>query len=156
MKYIRVSVVLDPSMLDIPTNMMMIMKGIASEDASLMVFAYALMMEINTTKMRTVEMITLNSKTYVPTSYMAMVKSSPMIFGKDSMSPIKLDAALAKAVMDSAMILPKAFSLRFVGVVNRVAMVPRSFSPAIDSLAMLKEAVNRKVMSKNGTNIVTD
>lgn len=38
-KYILVSAVLDPSILEIPTNMMMIMSGMAKDEASLMVFA---------------------------------------------------------------------------------------------------------------------
>lgn len=63
MKYILVSDVDVPNILEIPTNMMIIIKGIAREEASLMVFAYALMIEINTMKISTVEMMTLKSNT---------------------------------------------------------------------------------------------
>ena len=50
--------------------------------------------------------------------------------------PKKLDIPLSRANSERLSTLPKANSLRFSGVTNKVAMVPLSFSPAIDGGAI--------------------
>lgn len=63
MKYMIISDELVPNMEEIPMSMMTIMSGIAKDEASLIDFAYALMMEINTMKIKIVEINTVNSNT---------------------------------------------------------------------------------------------
>ena len=59
--------------------------------------------------------------------------SSCIRVGMDSRVPTVLDSPESRAMMARAKILPRARSLRLRGVTSRVAMVPRSFSPAMDS-----------------------
>lgn len=53
-------------------------------------------------------------------------------------------------MMDKAQILPRARSRRLRGVMSKVAMVPRSFSPAMDSGAVDMQPENRKIISSIG------
>ena len=55
----------------------------------------------------------------------------------------------------SAIILPRAIYSLFTGVTSKVAIVPLSFSPAIDSDATLTLPVTRNTISINGMNIVS-
>ena len=68
----------------------------------------------------------------------------------DSRVPMVLDSPESRAMMDSAQILPRARSRRRRGVMSRVAMVPRSFSPAMDSGAAAMQPENRKIISSMG------
>ena len=52
--------------------------------------------------------------------------------------------------MDRAAILPNASSLRLMGVMSRVAMVPRSFSPAMDSAVMAMQEENMRMIRSRG------
>ena len=54
-------------------------------------------------------------------------------------------------MIDSAKIFPTASSLRFVGVTKMVAIVPRSFSPAMASGATDIHPENRKIISSIGS-----
>ena len=69
---------------------------------------------------------------------------------------MKLDKALTKAVILKAKILPRAIELRFTGVMSKVAMVPLSFSPAIDSVAIPIQPLNNRITIKKGSSIVTN
>ena len=60
----------------------------------------------------------------------------PVSLGKDAISPIKLTKAEVKAVIPNADTFPIAIVDLLVGVTRRVAIVPLSFSPAIDSEQM--------------------
>ena len=114
-----------------------IIKGAVNDAASLMLLAYALMIEMSTTKIKTVVIKTINIKLYVTGPYMSSVKFSlPTSRGSDKINPKKLDVAETMTVILSAKILPKAISERLTGVAKRVAIVPRSFSPAMASEAM--------------------
>ena len=56
-----------------------------------------------------------------------------MSLGKARMVPMVLDAPESRAMTARARILPTAMWPRGMGVMSMVAMVPRSFSPAMDS-----------------------
>ena len=57
-------------------------------------------------------------------------KDAYIMFGKESMVPIKLERPASNEIQLKLMILPRARELLFIGVTSKVAMVPRSFSPA--------------------------
>ena len=75
----------------------------------------------------------------------------PISFGSASIVPTKLDMPLSKASVLKLMILPIASSLLFMGVASKVAMVPLSFSPAIDSGAIPIHPLNMKTISSMGS-----
>lgn len=66
--------------------------------------------------------------------------------------PIELDAAIASPIREHARILPRAMSCLLMGVASRVAIVPRSFSPAMASAATDMLLLNTRTRSMNGTN----
>ena len=74
--------------------------------------------------------------------------------GKDAISPIKLTKAEVKAVIPNADTFPIAIVDLLVGVTRRVAIVPLSFSPAIDSEQIPIAPENKNVISRNGSIIV--
>ena len=80
------------------------------------------------------------------------VISSPILasFGKDSATPIKLEIPLRSVMTLILIILPRAKELRFMGVTRRVAMVPRSFSPAMKSGAMAQQPEKSIVRNNMG------
>ena len=88
--------------------------------------------------------------------YMSIVTSpcAPISLGRDAINPKKDTTADANEVMDSANTLPVAISLRSTGVTNRLAIVPRSFSPAMDSLDNAIHPENRNITNKYGAIIV--
>ena len=55
--------------------------------------------------------------------------------------------------MPKARILPKAMSPRRMGVMSMVAMVPRSFSPAMDSGATAAQPEYRNIISSIGSSM---
>ena len=61
-----------------------------------------------------------------------------------------LEAPDRRAITDRAIIFPRAMLPRFVGEMSRVAMVPRSYSPAMDSGATAMHPLNRKISSSKG------
>ena len=63
----------------------------------------------------------------------------PMRLGRDRMVPRALDAPESTVMTARARIFPTAMSLRRMGVTSIVAMVPRSFSPAMDSGATAEQ-----------------
>ena len=73
-----------------------------------------------------------------------------MRVGMDSRVPTVLERPESRAMMDKAQILPRARSRRLRGVMSKVAMVPRSFSPAMDSGAVDMQPENRKIISSIG------
>ena len=89
--------------------------------------------------------------------YISIIETSSkfIIFGSDAISPMKEITEENKAVIESDRIFPIAISLLFVGVTRRVAIVPLSFSPAMDSVATLIQPENKNTTSKNGAIIVT-
>ena len=82
----------------------------------------------------TVITIKTNIKRIVDKPYAWNEKSVPINFGNDSIKPKKLTSAETKEVIPSDNIFPIAIWLLLVGVINNVAIVPLSFSPATDSL----------------------
>ena len=85
-------------------------------------------------KNNNVETITKNNK-LISKGARVIVNSppAPMIFGKENNVPKKVTAPLAKAISDKANTLPKTKCLLLIGVNNKEAKVPLSFSPAIVS-----------------------
>ena len=77
--------------------------------------------------------------------------SIPIRFGRESMVPRKLDRPDSSAMALKLMILPSARELLFMGVTSRVAMVPLSFSPAMDSGATAIQPLNRKIINSMGS-----
>ena len=61
-----------------------------------------------------------------------------------------LDAPLSSAINDNAIIFPSAILLLEIGVISIVAIVPRSFSPAIDSVPTAIHALKRKTSRSIG------
>ena len=61
-----------------------------------------------------------------------------------------LEAPANRAMTDSAMIFPRAMLPRLAGVMSKVAMVPRSFSPAMASGATAIHPLKRKINSSIG------
>ena len=53
--------------------------------------------------------------------------------GRDANVPTKLETPDKKAIILRASILPRASACLLIGVTRRVAIVPLSFSPAMDS-----------------------
>ena len=66
------------------------------------------------------------------------------------MVPTALDAPESRAMTARARIFPTAISLRRMGVMSMVAMVPRSFSPAMDSGATAEQPEYRNIISSMG------
>ena len=77
----------------------------------------------------------------------------PMSFGSDRMVPRKLERPLSSAATLRLRILPTASSLRLTGVTSSVAMVPRSFSPAMDSGATAIQPLNTNMSMSIGTSM---
>ena len=61
---------------------------------------------------------------------------------------------LFSVVIDKDKIFPKAISLLLTGVTSKVDIVPRSFSPAIDSVVTFMHPVNNIITSTKGKTIV--
>ena len=72
----------------------------------------------------------------------------PESSGNDSIKPRKLEKPLIIAKQDKLITLPSTISILFTGVISIVAIVPLSFSPAIDSGAtdMLADANSENII----------
>ena len=81
--------------------------------------------------------------------------SIAIIFGRDMMVPIKLEIPANKAITLRLIILPNARELLLTGVTSRVAMVPLSFSPAMDSGAVEIHPLKTKVIISMGSIIAS-
>ena len=68
--------------------------------------------------------------------------------------PVKLDKPLNMEKSERLSTLPKANSRRFNGVTNKVAIVPRSFSPAMDGGAMDMQPMNATISSSIGISLL--
>ena len=75
----------------------------------------------------------------------------PISFGRDNMVPTKLEIPLKSPIIPRLMIFPMASCPRFIGVTNKVAMVPLSFSPAMDSGAIAIHPEKRNIISSIGS-----
>ena len=78
------------------------------------------------------------------------VSSPPIIFGSAAKVPIKLEQPARSAIMLKENTLPSARELLFMGVTSKVAMVPRSFSPAMDSGATDMHPLYKNIISSKG------
>ena len=98
----------------------------------------------------TVITIKTSIKIIVEKPYAWNEKSVPINFGSDNIRPKKLTSAETKEVIPSDSIFPIAIWLLLVGVINNVAIVPLSFSPATDSLHTPIAPEKRKTINKKG------
>ena len=74
----------------------------------------------------------------------------PISLGMDNKIPTVEESPLSSAMMEREKIFPSASSLRRIGVTRIVAIVPLSFSPAMDSGATAMHPENRKIKISSG------
>ena len=81
---------------------------------------------------------------------------SPTRDGRENIIPKKLDNPDNNVMMLRETILPIAISDLFTGVTSSVAMVPLSFSPAIESGAMATQPLNNRIIKSIGISMDTN
>ena len=83
----------------------------------------------------------------------ALYENDRMICGIARNVPMNELIADSAEIAERDRILPTTSSPRRMGVTSSVAMVPRSFSPAMDSGAMPMQPLYRKVRMRKGRSI---
>src|SRR5690554_2417434 len=131
-----------------------IINGVTNVVASLIFLAVAEITETIDIITSVVDTKIKNNVTYVLKSNVIDV-SDCISFGSDKITPIKLDILLKTDQILNEKILPNAICLLLVGVESKVAIVPRSLSPAIDSGPTAKAPWNKNVMINIGSIIAT-
>ena len=136
-----------------PIKVTTMVKGETVVAASFTLFAKAETSAIMDTSTMTVDRMIRSSiakSIGVYTEESTPVSSPPIIFGSAAKVPIKLEQPARSAIILKENTLPSARELLFMGVTSKVAMVPRSFSPAMDSGATDMQPLYKNIISSRG------